>query len=153
MFYLNKCLKYLMSCSNLMGIFCLFLPIMTFLAMKILMCTKLQGVTWSTFQAPLEGQARHVSTGIFLRCAALCWDSSWAVREEPGFLHLITEVEEFQTTMNGSFFMWRLDVLDWFLIETNSKHLPSSLLNYTVVLLSLLQCGICFPIPGLPLCP
>lgn len=58
-----------MSSSNLRGIFCLFLPIMTFLAMKVLTRTRLQGATWNTFQPPLEGQAGHESTGSFLRCA------------------------------------------------------------------------------------
>lgn len=48
--------------------------------MKILTRTRLQGVTWSTFQPPLEGQANRASTGIFLRCAALCQGSSWACR-------------------------------------------------------------------------
>lgn len=55
----------------------------------------------SAFQALLEGQAGHASTGILLRSAALCWG-----REEPGILHLTTEIKEFQTTMQ------RLDVLD-----------------------------------------
>lgn len=72
--------------------------------MKILTHTRLQGATWSTFQPPLKGQAGHESTGIFLRCAALCWGSSWAGREEPGFLHLTTEIEDFQPPWMGDFY-------------------------------------------------
>lgn len=77
MFYLNKNLKYLMN-SNLIATFCLSLLRQTyFLQRKILMLTqRLQGVTQSIFHSPLEGQAKHVSTGIFLRCAALCYNSS-----------------------------------------------------------------------------
>lgn len=78
MFYLNKNLKYLMNSSNLIASFCLSLLRQTyFLQYKILMLTqRLQGVTQSIFHSPLEGQAKHVSTGIFLRCPARCYNSS-----------------------------------------------------------------------------
>lgn len=58
-----------MSSSNLMGTFCLQETSLLVKTMRILTHTRLQGVTWNTFQPPLEGQAGRASTGIFLRCA------------------------------------------------------------------------------------
>lgn len=78
MFYLNKNLKYLVNSYNLIATFCLSLLTQTyFLQCKILMLTqRLQGGTQSIFQSPSEGQAKYVSTGIFLRYAVLCYNSS-----------------------------------------------------------------------------
>ena len=75
---LFKYLKHLVDSSSLMAIFSLSLLILTyFLQCEILMLTqRLQGVAWSIFQLPSEGQARHVPTGIFLRCIALDYSSS-----------------------------------------------------------------------------
>lgn len=84
---------------------------------------------------------RCVSTGIFLRCAALCYSSSWAAREELGLLGLPPEWR-IQITVNASF-KQKFKMLHWFIFVKLWK-------NSTF---SSLQCGITFPLFSITFVP